>query len=191
MAACRCTGRGGTESLVTRPTTRSSSSSSPPSAATGRPVIRRRGSSDSGTIRSVSHTPDRLVVVEIVDGYADTSLVHLPAAEKTFGGHDQIVLTFASRRFSPRTWPSACGQVTHGYVYNHGGLLEDAPVCGACHVVAMETVRGLDWGAKIDSGVDGTTTTDRMKHGVEAGVAPGANQDARPGDLSKVGDARV
>ncbi len=77
-------------------------------------------------------TTDRLVVVELVDGYADTSLVHLPAAETTYGGHDQIVLTFASRRFSPRTWPSACGKVTHGYVYNHGGLLEDAPICRKC-----------------------------------------------------------
>ncbi len=81
-------------------------------------------------------SPDRLVIVAIVDGHADTRVVHLPAAEMTFGGHDQIVLTFASRRFPPRTWPSTCGKVTHGYVYNHGGLLEDAPVCGACQVHA-------------------------------------------------------
>ncbi len=78
--------------------------------------------------------PDSLVVVEIVDGYADTSLVHLPAAEKSFGGHDQIVFRFADLKWAPRSWPSRCGIV--GDVYNHGGILEGAPVCGACQAAA-------------------------------------------------------
>ncbi len=88
-----------------------------------------------GRLASVA-SPDRLVVVPIVDGVADTSVVHLPAAERGCGGHGQIVIRLQDLKWAPRTWPSRCGTVSAGAVYNHGGLLEDAPVCGACQAAA-------------------------------------------------------
>ncbi len=77
-------------------------------------------------------SPDRLVVVEIVDGYPDTTVVHLPAAATRFGG-DHRTYQLADLKWAPRSWPSRCGVV--GDVYNHGGILEGAPVCGACRVI--------------------------------------------------------
>ncbi len=83
-----------------------------------------------------SSSPDRLVVVPIIDGYADTRVVHLPAYERGCGGHGQIVIRFCDLKWAPRTWPSLCGVVEAGAVYNHGGLLEAIPICGACLAVS-------------------------------------------------------
>ena len=77
---------------------------------------------------------ERLVIVELVDGIADTRIVHHPATVKRFGGEGQIECRFDNRTFPPVHWPSACGQVPKGSVYNHAGMLEDAPICVDCQV---------------------------------------------------------
>ncbi len=80
---------------------------------------------------------DHLVVVQITDGTADTSLVHQPAPSKQQGFNGNVTIRLDTHTFPPRTWPSACGQVQHGYVYNHAGLLQDAPVCVDCDIAIL------------------------------------------------------
>jgi hypothetical protein len=80
---------------------------------------------------------EHLVIVGLVDGYADTSIVHQPAPLKKCGGHGQISFKFAHNNSIPRTWPSLCGHVTHGWVYNHGGVLQDAPMCWDCRIAKL------------------------------------------------------
>ncbi len=80
---------------------------------------------------------ETLVIVNIVDGIADTSIVHQPATQERYGGEGQSHTTFNQHAFPPRTWPSACGQVEHGFVYSHAGLLEDAPTCFDCQVAML------------------------------------------------------
>ena len=63
---------------------------------------------------------EELVVVEIVDHLADTTVVHLPVYPRRFKALD----------FPPATWTGKCGVA--GYVYVHAGELEDAPVCLEC-----------------------------------------------------------
>ena len=70
---------------------------------------------------------EQLVVVEIIDGVADTTLVHLPAVQCHGGG-----LKFHSFDFPPATWPPACQQIRSGAVYVRAGMLADAVVCPDC-----------------------------------------------------------
>jgi hypothetical protein len=78
--------------------------------------------------------PEELVVVEIVDGQADLTLVHLPAHKRIDGGRGGP--TFDRYDFSPSVWPSACRLIEDGYVYVRAGLLADAPVCAECEAAA-------------------------------------------------------
>jgi hypothetical protein len=73
---------------------------------------------------------EELVVVNIVDGVADTTLVHLPAHRRCVGGAGGP--TFDRFEFSPAVWPSAGRLVDNGFVYVRAGLLEGAPVCAVC-----------------------------------------------------------
>ncbi len=77
---------------------------------------------------------EQLVILNIVDGIADTHHVHIPAVSKRFGHLGQIELLFDNRNFPPAHWPSLCGTIPAGWVYAHAGLLEDAPVCPACRL---------------------------------------------------------
>jgi len=66
-------------------------------------------------------------IVEIVDGVADTSLVHLPAAVSKRGA-----FRFDSYDFPPATWPSSCRKIRSGAVYVRAGMLANATVCPDC-----------------------------------------------------------
>jgi hypothetical protein len=74
--------------------------------------------------------PEQLVIVDITDGIANTSLVHLPAVRCQKGG-----FRFDAYDFPPATWPSACGTGS-GSVYVRAGLLEHAEICGDCLAAA-------------------------------------------------------
>ena len=79
----------------------------------------------SGTEKQApAATIEELVVVEIVDHLADTTVVHLPVYPRRFRALD----------FPPATWTGKCGVA--GYVYVHAGELEDAPVCPLCQAAA-------------------------------------------------------
>jgi len=67
---------------------------------------------------------EELVVVEIVDGLADTKVVHLPVYPRRFKALD----------FPPTSWVSMCGVA--GWVYVHAGELGDVPVCPLCQAAA-------------------------------------------------------
>jgi hypothetical protein len=71
---------------------------------------------------------EQLVIVEITDGIADTSLVHLPAERCNKGG-----FRFDSYDFPPSTWPAACGRGS-GSVYVRAGCLADARICPECEM---------------------------------------------------------
>jgi len=72
------------------------------------------------TLADLPRKDEELVVVEIVDHLADTSVVHLPVYPRRFKAFD----------FPPSTWVSKCG--VHGSVYAHAGEFTDAPVCLEC-----------------------------------------------------------
>lgn len=74
--------------------------------------------------------PEELVIVDIVDGIANTQTVHLPQ-RKPIGG-----ISFDAFDFPPNTWPPACGAFRSGSVYVHAGMLENAVVCSACEAAA-------------------------------------------------------
>ncbi len=76
---------------------------------------------------------ENLVVVDMTDGNADTTTVHLPATR----GRDRSGKHFTDYDFAPTTWSSMCGQVERGGVYNHAGILEHAPLCFDCRVAHM------------------------------------------------------
>lgn len=80
----------------------------------------------------VAAEADQHIVVEIVDGMADTATVHLPAARSCIGGRGGQ--TFLEYDFPPATWLSVCG--VRGSVYIRAGLLSDAPLCLACEAAA-------------------------------------------------------
>jgi len=65
---------------------------------------------------------EQLVVVEIVDGVADQTIVHLPRHPNRFDALE----------WPPVTWPPACLSFRSGGVYAHAGMVADAPVCGLC-----------------------------------------------------------
>jgi hypothetical protein len=65
-------------------------------------------------------SPEQLVVVEIVDGTADQTVVHQPIHPRKFAAYD----------FPPATWAGKCGVA--GSVYRHAGMFEDVPVCAVC-----------------------------------------------------------
>lgn len=69
--------------------------------------------------------PEELIVVDIIDGLANTTTVHLPQ-RKPIGG-----IRFDAFDFPPATWPAACGHGS-GSVYVRAGMLEDAVICSAC-----------------------------------------------------------
>ena len=72
--------------------------------------------------------PEELVIVEIgEDGYADTTLVHIPLERIAKGG-----FRFDSFDFPPATWPPTCGLIGSGSVYVRAGMLEDARICPDC-----------------------------------------------------------
>lgn len=68
---------------------------------------------------------EQLVVAAVVDGVAETGTVHLPAP------HGRNRRPFNGDAFPPASWPSACGSVDDGHVYNLAGL-RGAQVCQAC-----------------------------------------------------------
>lgn len=74
---------------------------------------------------------EELVVVDIRDGIADTTIVHLPKRRIEPGG-----FTFDSYDFAPATWPPVCGLIRSGWVYVRAGMLEDARVCPDCEALA-------------------------------------------------------
>lgn len=77
----------------------------------------------NGRVRVPAAFAEELVVVEIVDGLADTSVVHQPVYPNRFNALD----------FPPTTWRSKCG--VDGWVYAHAGELVDVPVCAACEAI--------------------------------------------------------
>jgi len=74
--------------------------------------------------------PEELVIVDITDGVAITTLVHLPAIRSN--GWDQGGGTFTSYDFPPAMWPSKCGAVPKGAVYLRAGPFADAVICREC-----------------------------------------------------------
>jgi len=79
-----------------------------------------------GPLVSAGFAEEQLVIVDITDGIANTSLVHLPATRCNKGG-----FRFDSYDFPPATWPAACGNGS-GAVYVRAGVLEDAGICPDC-----------------------------------------------------------
>jgi len=76
----------------------------------------------------MTQTTERLIIVDITDGQANTRLVHLPAERTNRGG-----FRFDSFDFPPATWPTACGNGS-GAVYVHTGPFEDALICRECRL---------------------------------------------------------
>jgi hypothetical protein len=72
--------------------------------------------------------PEQLVVVEIVDGMADESLVHLPA----YRSNSERGSRFVDYDFPPSVWPPACKAFTSGSVYARGGEFAGSLICRAC-----------------------------------------------------------
>lgn len=75
-----------------------------------------------------------LVVVEVLDGHADTTIVHLPALRAVESGAGGPL--FTRYEWPPAVWPSACRRVRAGSVYVHGGVLAGVPVCADCEAAA-------------------------------------------------------
>lgn len=73
---------------------------------------------------------EELIVVEIVDGIAQTDVVHLPARRALAAGRGGP--TFDRFDFPPDPWPSACREVPAGAVYVRAGVLASAPICPGC-----------------------------------------------------------
>jgi hypothetical protein len=65
-------------------------------------------------------TLEELVVVEIIDGTANQTVVHQPIHPNRFRAFD----------FPPATWVGKCGVA--GSVYMHSGPFKDIPVCAVC-----------------------------------------------------------
>lgn len=76
--------------------------------------------------------PERHIIVEIIDGLADTTVVHLPASRSNVAGRGGQ--SFLEYDFAPSHWISVCG--VRGSVYVHAGMLENAVVCSACEAAA-------------------------------------------------------
>lgn len=76
---------------------------------------------------------EELIVVEIINGIADTSLVHRPARNS---GPGRGGSRFDQFDFAPSRWPSACRRLASGSVYARAGEFADAPVCPECLAVA-------------------------------------------------------
>ena len=82
--------------------------------------------------------PERFLVVPIIDGVADATMVHLPAEYRerpATNGAGLIRVWFADRLelnhgIPPYEWPSECG--VDGVVYAQGGPFEKPNVCAAC-----------------------------------------------------------
>ena len=70
------------------------------------------------------------IVLEIVDGSADTSIAHIPAARRELGKGGAVVIAFADYDAPPSSWQSACG--IDGWVYNRGGPLANITICHDC-----------------------------------------------------------
>lgn len=80
------------------------------------------------------------MVVAIVGELAVLSVVHRPAAERSWkSGLGRVQREdFAERMahsFPPSAWPSACGEVARGSIYNRGGSIAAAPLCARCVAV--------------------------------------------------------
>lgn len=75
---------------------------------------------------------DELIILQLVDGTADTTVAHLPAA--TRGGQESQI-RWADYDAPPVTWQSACRQII-GPVYNRGGVLEHIDICPDCEEAA-------------------------------------------------------
>ena len=71
---------------------------------------------------------ERLIIVDITNGKANTTRVHLPATRSNKGG-----FRFDTYQFPPATWPAACGNGS-GHVYVHTGPFEHALVCRECRL---------------------------------------------------------
>jgi hypothetical protein len=83
-------------------------------------------SQGSNTLGAPADTAEDLVIVEIVDGVANTTLVHLPATRCSKGG-----FRFDSYDFPPTRWPAACG-VGSGSVYVRAGEFAESAICPDC-----------------------------------------------------------
>lgn len=73
---------------------------------------------------------EEYIVVEIRHGVARTDIVHLPARRVLESGRGGP--TFDRFEFPPASWPSACRELSSGWIYVRAGLLAGAPVCAAC-----------------------------------------------------------
>ncbi len=78
---------------------------------------------------------DTLIVLEMNDGMADTSVAHLPAEERWFGRGGPKT-RFSDYEWTPTRWASMCGEV-NGTVYNRGGPLEQTPICWPCRIAQI------------------------------------------------------
>lgn len=82
----------------------------------------------------VTPVEDDLIVLQIVDGLADTTIAHRPMRQR------EMVEGRGGRRHwdtydePPTRWKSECG--VDGWVYNRGGSLADIQICGACEEAA-------------------------------------------------------
>ncbi len=77
---------------------------------------------------------DNLIVLDLNDGKADTSIAHLPAPERWHGRGGPRV-RFDDYEFAPATWSSICG--INGPIYNHAGILEQTPICVDCRITQI------------------------------------------------------
>ena len=109
-----------------------------------------------------SRRQDDYIVVAIVDGLVDVSVVHRPAEARSWKsgyGREQTE-SFAARMehgFPPPGWPSACGVLERGSIYNRGGCLAGLPVCPDCVAVLAGTKSPVAQGVRES----GLTVADR------------------------------
>lgn len=89
---------------------------------------------------------EKYVVVDIVNGVAQTAELHLPAAERvynTYNGVRNQRVRFTDRiqtGFPPSSWPAACGAFLAGWIYVEAGPLAGRPFCPRCVAAAAPRV---------------------------------------------------
>lgn len=100
---------------------------------------------------------DDYVIAALVHGLVDTSLLHRPALEREwtsgFGRVQAESLDDRMERMSiPSSWPSACGLVERGSIYNYAGPLAGLPICPDCVAVLAGTKRPVKLAGAIVRG---------------------------------------
>lgn len=83
----------------------------------------------------VTPLEDDLIVLQIVDGLADTTVAHIPMQYRGMvEGKGGCHIRFDAYDEPPTRWKGECG--VDGWVYNRGGSLANIEICGACEAAA-------------------------------------------------------